>query len=800
MERKRRLKILQKSRHKSWSNDNLSRGYPCVLISDVKTLNLPIVLLGNNEELSIKFMIMNKFSKTPTGVDPPPSWQSEMSGKVISGKEVKWPHSSLIAPVILEELEINPNYQLILRVNLYYNNMDLMGYCECNLLAIYDDLATKDTANSDSNSVKKAVSRLLTMNSFISTNFSGDKPVVSFLICLESPPPPSYRCKNNRNVLEVGVESRKVLRNSFISSNEVLYLQSSSTVDYPTKDNPSIDASNVSRSVSVNKADASKQSNNVNIAAPTAVAEKPTTRVKNSTKFEKLKHKRSKPAEEDRKLKSNEIEKALHNSNNSVVKRSLFDEIFALVMRKYAAVITVGVKDFCIILDALDVPVREDILQSNPSFRIDASSTSNFHNDDPIQLPLSDAATLAATLSLETIQRNILVDSSGVASTRRSKGDKTIITEKLAEIARNELLKLIRGNFDKCKEIILKFCAITEGGSPGRPSEWSTRQVMQFVSTLGIESRAFSTLSGNDFLKVRFEDSALRDFDIHQPILQKRFAIYRQTILYIDKWWDHGLRPNNLFSSAELKRIAMNNFDRKVKRDAFTESGRRTFDTSTTEVGSAIKIAEFDELLREIVRFNRAYGWGLSPGLMTNICAQVAGRNADIISFESHGEDSSNGRNSTINSGRSNSEISSELKYMNDSGSHPPQQYYAYTGQQQPLTAVKGCKWARITFSPSELNPSLESSFIWRCEKNFLERNLSSKGDFLECFALLPAICCRKPSGKEKHLLEVIDDINSNKNSNNDSKANSLLIAAKVQVGMIASIVDYSTLIHLYQR
>lgn len=795
MERKRKQRFSGKARNKSWNNNKLSNQNPCVFISEVKTLNLPSDLLEHSDVLTVDFMIMNKFSKTPTGIDPPPYWQSEISGKVINKKDVHWPALSLVAPVILEEVETNPNYQLILRANLNYNGQKTIGFCECNLLAIYDELAVKYSSKSAPNHAKKAISRLLVVNDFVFANTGESKPVISFCIRLESPPPSSYICRNSQYDVQNGVDSGKVFGFSVVSASESINLQSVSTVVYPTKDISS-DAPKVSSITSV-KADNTKQYNNFTNAVVPPLTEKP-PRVKNTTKFEKLKHNRSEP-EVEQKLKPRGSEKAAVHSSSSAVKRSLFDEIFSLVVRKYAAVITVGVKELCIILDALDVPVRNDILNSNPSFRIDvAASSPTFYQNDHVQLPLSDAASLAATLSLETVQRSILIDSGA----RRNKGDKSIITEKQAEIARNELLKLIRGSFDKCKEFILKVCAgASEAQSSGRPSEWTSKSVMQYITTLGLESRRFSHLSGSDLLKIRLEESALREYDIHQPILQKRFAIYRQTLLYIDKWWDHGLRPNNLFSSAELKQIAMRNFERKGNRDVFIESVRKVSNANTREMDGAIKIAEFDELLRETVRFNRAYGWGLSPGLLTNICAQVAGRNAYVVPLENRGEDSSNGHNSTINSGRSNSEISADLKYSSDSVSH------TYTGQQQPLTVVKGCKWVRIAFNPTELNHSLVSSFIWRSDKSYLdEQNLNSKGglpdrtqEVCDCFALIPSICCRKPSGNEKHLLEVIDDLNSSSN-NGINYANSLLIAAKVQVGMIASIVDYSTLIRLYQR
>eukprot|EP01036_Dinobryon_divergens_P024143 gene24143-32560_t len=800
-ERKRKRIFSEKAKHKSRNSSNLSKHTPSVVISDLKTLNLPRDLLGHSDLLTAEFMIMNKFSKTPTGIAPPPYWRSEITGKVVNKTDVHWSASYLVAPVILEELEVNPKYQLILRANLNYNGQKTMGFCECNLLAVYDELAVKYSSKCAPNHAKKAISRLLVVDDLVFTNTGESKPVISFCISLESPPPSSYRCGNYQYDVQKGIGSGKVFGNSVVSASESINLQSVSTVDYPTKDKdiPS-HAPKVSSITSVS-VDNTKQPNLIN-ADVHQLAEKP-PRVKNTTKFEKLKHNRSEP-EAEKKVKPHGSEKVALNSTSSVVKRSLFDEIFSLVIRKYAAVITVGVKELCIILDALDVPVRDDILHSNPTFRIDlASSTPTFHQIDHVQLPLSDAASLAATLSLETVQRNILSDAGAVGGNTRRKGDKSIITEKQAEIARNELLKLIRGNFDKCKEFILRACADTQSLSSGRPSEWTAKQVMQFISTLSLESRKFSPLSGSELLKIRLEESALREYEIHQPILQKRFAIYRQTLLYIDKWWDYGLRPSNLFSSAELKQIAMNNFERKGKRDVFSESVRKVSNANATEINGTIKIAEFDELLREITRFNRAYGWGLSPGLLTNVCVQIAGRNACVIQLENRGEDSSNGHNSTINSGRSNSEISSDLKYSSDSGSHPPLQYFAYTGPHQPLTVVKGCKWVRIALNPSEVNHSLESSFIWRPDKSYFEQDLSSKGGLLDraqevcdCFALIPSICCRKPSGNEKHLLEVMDDLNNNSNNN----ANSLLIAAKVQVGMVASIVDYSTLIRLYQR
>ena len=779
---------------------------PKIILSDLKTLYLPRVFREGDDDVYVDFMIFNKFPLAPTATPPPPYWQYRTAGKIANGS-VLWTNLSLAAPVEIEERATNPNYQLILRLNLYYKSGaikdQLMGFCECDLLGVYDDLVSKDSDSlSPKSRPRKAISRYLSSEDpIISKQYQGNKPVISFTVYLESPPVTYIKSKNNsqsaRNAHQISAHSAisqlepveaKGKENPQPTATEAKAKEELWAYQRPHHITTASEMKIVTVIPSSNRSQPHRDVDNFNPPSESAI---PTVKendvpTKSTSKFEKLRRRSSQ--ESGNVTKPEPIQP---KSFAETVKRSLFDEIFSLVLRKYAGTITVTWKELCIILDAIDVPVRKDLLTGNSSPVLSSPSSANSEAAS-IQLPISNAAALAAVLSTEYWRWNFNSSSGGnygSASTGRfSKQEKFTISEQQAEIVITELQKLIRGNFERCKECILKLC----GSSPkakdstsasGRPSNWTSRQVLQFISSLGFEMDRFSGLNGVDLLKLGIDNDSFKELDISLPVLQKRFVVYRQTILYIDKWWEHGLRPTNLFSSSELKQLAKNGFKKQQSNDE-----------SLPRKELAVKVADFNDLLAEVTRFNRAYGWSVPPGTLASFCSLCAGREAVIILTDIlKSVDDAN--NSTINSGRSHSDASIDFKNSNESASHPSEQIISLSGSQLPV--VKGCKWLRIAMAVSEIkrHPTMgNASTIWRDSIADGRSSSLEMDEYRECYALIPSICCRKVSDNSRQLLDIGDD-----NAGN-SLSNALLIAANVRVGMIATIVDYSTLVRLSTR
>jgi hypothetical protein len=474
------------------------------------------------------------------------------------------------------------------------------------------------------------------------------------------------------------------------------------------------------------------------------------------------------PGEEENKGTAHSFRKNKVNKDN--IQQTLFDEMFNMAFRKHASIITVSLKELCIILDSLDLPISEPFLahltaSSSSSIPEGSSPPNSSRFFATLSLPILHTPSLAATLSQE-IRDNHILDMNKLGSIAGS----GIISAQQAEIIKDQLIGLVKGDYSRVKGHILKACMTSVSrrlpnsvdSNAIRPSMWSQKNVQLFLTSLGLETESFQSMSGHDLIFMSTDRETLkRQYNIGASLLQKRFVIYHLTLVYIDKWWDRGMRPSVQFSKADF--------------NDFVQSRKMSFKNQTKKTKDChIRISDCESLLREMIQFNRAYGWGIPYGTLSYFCSRLGGQSAVVVFPSSFSNDDSLILNNATGCTLSDSKDFSRVGYQ--------------------LEETKGCKWVKISIEFHDMlhedHPLMDS--ILKCSVSASDGiAINDSQDVTDILALIPAACCCKCSDKVKQELDVFEQLDV---------PNTLLIEAEIQVGLFASIVDYDRLVRLCRR
>jgi hypothetical protein len=216
------------------------------------------------------------------------------------------------------------------------------------------------------------------------------------------------------------------------------------------------------------------------------------------------------------------------------------------------------------------------------------------------------------------------------------------------------------------------FCLFCLG--QGKPSLWLSKSIRNLIKALGLNSKHkyINEMSSETLLTIT-RKQLQHDYNIiNSSFILTRFEIYQQLLLYIDEWWERGIRPHDVlkggtkessyvlgkssFKNSTIKDSTIkdslnvnnnknkNKIERKSKKQKYLnwgeeirapsidhilkdddESGRNNNNNNNNNgkykhineyggwicVEPVVEIASFQQLLESITPLNRAFGWGI---------------------------------------------------------------------------------------------------------------------------------------------------------------------------------------------
>jgi len=216
------------------------------------------------------------------------------------------------------------------------------------------------------------------------------------------------------------------------------------------------------------------------------------------------------------------------------------------------------------------------------------------------------------------------------------------------------------------------FCLFCLG--QGKPSLWLSKSIRNLIKALGLNSKHkyINEMSSETLLTIT-RKQLQHDYNIiNSSFILTRFEIYQQLLLYIDEWWERGIRPHDVlkggtkessyvlgkssFKNSTIKDSTIkdslnvnnnknkNKIERKSKKQKYLnwgeeirapsidhilkddyESGRNNNNSNYNNgkykhineyggwicVEPVVEIASFQQLLESITPLNRAFGWGI---------------------------------------------------------------------------------------------------------------------------------------------------------------------------------------------
>ena len=210
------------------------------------------------------------------------------------------------------------------------------------------------------------------------------------------------------------------------------------------------------------------------------------------------------------------------------------------------------------------------------------------------------------------------------------------------------------------------FCLFCLG--QGKPSLWLSKSIRNLIKALGLNSKhKYINEMSSDTLLTITRKQLQHDYNIiNSSFILTRFEIYQQLLIYIDEWWERGIRPHDVLkggtkeSSYILGKTSIkdstikdslnvnnnknkNKIERKSNKQKYLnwgeeirtpsidhilkdddESGRNNNNSNNNgkykhinEYGGwicvepVVEIASFQQLLESITPLNRAFGWGI---------------------------------------------------------------------------------------------------------------------------------------------------------------------------------------------
>lgn len=328
------------------------------------------------------------------------------------------------------------------------------------------------------------------------------------------------------------------------------------------------------------------------------------------------------------------------------------DEAFSIAFQEQCMSVRFKPREVLLLLDALDCEVPQAILEG--SHQLSTSIPS-------VELPVLHAGPLASVLT--TYVRNYSL----VANSRTF-----TLPKSQAELAVGRVCGLISGlwsqafpattaSADPSQTIRSQVLLNCDGsiGKAARPVYWSDRQVRAVLSSMGFDSQKFAGFSGEDLLS--FEPSRVEsEMDITQSLLLTRFAVYRQVLQLLDKWWELGHRPGDtyreVYRSAFLgslmlpfrgptasapqqpgqssERASTNKAPKsrqRKRRNSFQGLRKATaskfkWGNVDARQGETLELAPLESLMQSWVPLNRAYGWGVPLEKLSLMGGRIGGK------------------------------------------------------------------------------------------------------------------------------------------------------------------------------
>lgn len=333
------------------------------------------------------------------------------------------------------------------------------------------------------------------------------------------------------------------------------------------------------------------------------------------------------------------------------------DEAFSIAFQEQCMSVRFKPREVLLLLDALDCEVPAALLEG--SYHLSASIPS-------VELPVLHAGPLASVLT--TYVRNY-----GLVANSRT----FTLPESQAELAVGRVCGLVSGlwsqafpaaaaNTDPSQTIRSQVLLNCDGsiGKAARPAYWSDRQVKVVLSSMGFDSQKFGGFAGDDLLS--FEPSRVEsEMDVTQSLLLTRFAVYRQVLQLLDKWWELGHRPGDTYrdvyrstflgslmlpfrgpSASAPSQSGQSSNERessgkapksrpRKRRNSFqglrkaTESKFKWGNVDARQ-GESVEIAPLESLMQSWVPLNRAYGWGVPLETLTLMGGRIGGKRGSV--------------------------------------------------------------------------------------------------------------------------------------------------------------------------
>lgn len=357
----------------------------------------------------------------------------------------------------------------------------------------------------------------------------------------------------------------------------------------------------------------------------------------------------------------------------------VIDEAFRLSMKAKGAFLKLNMSELANLLDFINLPVQKKLLDAAApisNLRISdeegqkesvTNAQEKARKGEEVSIPIVHAMSLAATISF-LVRDHHLLESPGDNHSGSANSVVGVMNEEKSERVLAQLMGLVEGSYPDIKQFILKVCGANHTATrtssvstvePCRPASWSAATVRGFLRSISIKHSTELELTGHEFIGL--EGSALRrHFGSNPSIDRTRLSVYSQTLLYLDSWWDRGIRPGEVYqkdtdetAEASLKSggsIKKNKSKRRgsqagyesvtakwgdlslvldcIKNDELSETVRAR--SKVVEGGRAIqthllKIANFQVLLEALTPLNRAFGWGCSLESLVRFASIVGG-------------------------------------------------------------------------------------------------------------------------------------------------------------------------------
>lgn len=333
----------------------------------------------------------------------------------------------------------------------------------------------------------------------------------------------------------------------------------------------------------------------------------------------------------------------------------VFDEAFRTALKRQSSILRLTFWEFALVLDALDLPVKPEILSTannsissaltgashdpwGNSSKQETPGVSEFGNSSTmnssfsdrnvgrhrskgaslsgpavgavgttVELPIIHAASLAATVSFLMRDREMLQEQAQFQCE---------LSEEEADNALRHLVSLIEGSYGEVREYVLKQCkggavnpefqlAMSAGFSVGsaamgpptglRPSQWTAELIQRLMLVMKLPQEPFQDTNGKNFLSIE-RSVYSSEFDIHASLLQARLAVYQHTLVLLEQWWDEGLRPSDLLDPT-LKSSASGGY--KLRSSSVGSSTRKSFSEQSQANEASIPWGQVDFTLRD---------------------------------------------------------------------------------------------------------------------------------------------------------------------------------------------------------